>query len=167
MKIRANEAKRLTEIANRPVDAWEKLFEKIKKKAEEGCSSVIFDEEIEKAWFKETRKEVKKTLEDMGYAVEYRRILNSDSDWDNDYHNEYCVSWWKEDSAESEEDNKTETDSNRTTLLYNAIHALDALKKAYPETKIAVETPSGCLELKIGEALIFEGCDGELAVDSE
>lgn len=167
MEIRANEAKRLTEIANRPADAWDKLFEKIKKKAEEGYSSVIFDEEIEQAWFKEHRKEVKKKLEEMGYRVDYRRMINSDSDWGNDYHNEYCVGWWKEDSSESEENNKAETDSNRTTLLYEAINALDALKKAYPETKISVETPSGCLELKIGEALIFEGCDGELAIDSE
>lgn len=164
MEIRANEAKQLTEIANRPADAWEKLFEKIKKKAEEGCSSVIFDEEIEKAWFKENRKGVKKKLEDMGYSVDYRRILNSDSDWGNDYHNEYCVGWWK---GKSSENNEAEVVSENIKLLHEAIKALDALRKASPDTKIVVETPNGCIELNIGDALIFRGCMDELVIDSE
>ena len=33
--------------------------------------------------------------------------------------------------------------------------------------KIIVETPNGSVELKIGDALIYEGMGGEIVIDSE
>lgn len=47
------------------------------------------------------------------------------------------------------------------------INYLDKLKKDNPEQKIIVETPNGSVELKIGDALIYEGMKGELVIDSE
>ena len=47
------------------------------------------------------------------------------------------------------------------------IHILDKLKSEHPEQKIIVETPQGSVELKIGDALIYEGMGGEIVVDSE
>ena len=48
------------------------------------------------------------------------------------------------------------------------IKKLDKLKKAeHPEQKIIVETPKGSVELKIGDALIYEGIYGEIVIDSE
>lgn len=47
------------------------------------------------------------------------------------------------------------------------IKVLDDLKAKYPEQKIIVETPSGTVNLKIGDALIYEGMRGEIVIDSE
>lgn len=47
------------------------------------------------------------------------------------------------------------------------IKKLDKLKAEYPETRIIVETPNGSVELKIGDALIYEGMCGEIVIDSE
>ena len=44
---------------------------------------------------------------------------------------------------------------------------LDKLKAECPEQKIIVETPNGSVELKIGDALIYEGMCGEIVIDSE
>lgn len=49
----------------------------------------------------------------------------------------------------------------------NAISVLDKLKSTHPEQKIIVETPQGTVELKIGDALIYEGICGEIIIDSE
>ena len=49
----------------------------------------------------------------------------------------------------------------------NAINILDKLKLVHPEQKIIVETPKGSVELKIGDALIYEGMHGEIVIDSE
>ena len=49
----------------------------------------------------------------------------------------------------------------------NAINILDKLRLIYPEQKIIVETPNGSVELKIGDALIYEGMRGEIVIDSE
>ena len=47
------------------------------------------------------------------------------------------------------------------------IRKLDKLKTEHPEQKIIVETPNGSVELKIGDALIYEGMRGEIVIDSE
>ena len=47
------------------------------------------------------------------------------------------------------------------------IRKLDKLKAEHPEQKIIVETPKGSVELKIGDALIYEGMRGEIVIDSE
>ena len=47
------------------------------------------------------------------------------------------------------------------------INELDKLKAEHPEQKIIVETPKGSVELKIGDALIYEGMRGEIVIDSE
>ena len=47
------------------------------------------------------------------------------------------------------------------------IKKLDKLKAEHPEQEIIVETPNGSVELKIGDALIYEGMRGEIVIDSE
>ena len=47
------------------------------------------------------------------------------------------------------------------------IRILDKLKSEHPEQKIIVETPNGSVELKIGDALIYEGMGGSIVIDSE
>ena len=49
----------------------------------------------------------------------------------------------------------------------NAISVLDKLKSTHPEQVITVETPNGSVDLKIGDALIYEGMRGEIVIDSE
>ena len=49
----------------------------------------------------------------------------------------------------------------------NAISVLDKLRSTHPEQKIIAETPQGTVELKIGDALIYEGICGEIIIDSE
>lgn len=49
----------------------------------------------------------------------------------------------------------------------NVIKYLDEIKKENPNQIIIVETPNGTVELKIGDALIYEGMRGELVIDSE
>lgn len=47
------------------------------------------------------------------------------------------------------------------------IKILDELKKKNPEQEIIVETPTGTVSLKISDALIYEGVNGEIVIDSE
>lgn len=47
------------------------------------------------------------------------------------------------------------------------ISNLDKLKNDHPEQIIIVETPNGTVELKIGDAIIYEGMGGEIVIDSE
>lgn len=47
------------------------------------------------------------------------------------------------------------------------IKILDELKKKNPEQKIVMETPTGTVSLKISDALIYEGINGEIVIDSE
>ena len=47
------------------------------------------------------------------------------------------------------------------------IKKLDKLTVEHPEQKIIVETPKGLVDLKIGDALIYEGMRGEIVIDSE
>lgn len=47
------------------------------------------------------------------------------------------------------------------------IKKLDKLKSEHPEQRIIVETPQGSVELKIGNALIYEGMNEEIIIDSE
>lgn len=47
------------------------------------------------------------------------------------------------------------------------IKQLDKLKAECPNQEIVVETPNGTVSLKIGDALIYEGGNGEIVIDSE
>lgn len=47
------------------------------------------------------------------------------------------------------------------------IHYLDKLKKENPDQIIVMETPQGCVECKICDAIIYEGITGEIVIDSE
>ena len=51
--------------------------------------------------------------------------------------------------------------------INNVINYLKNLKKENPNQVIIVETPKGTVELKIGDALIYEGMRGEIVIDSE
>lgn len=47
------------------------------------------------------------------------------------------------------------------------IKKLDRLKEDNPNQVISIETPNGCAECKIGDTNIYEGCNGEIVIDSE
>lgn len=49
----------------------------------------------------------------------------------------------------------------------DVLNVLDRLKSTHPEQVIVVETPNGSVDLKIGDALIYEGMGGEIVIDSE
>ena len=88
----AAEARAITEVAKQPKNAWYKLFERIKEAAEQGKSTLIFDEEKEKVRFREDRKEVKRQLEGLGYNCSYRRVMDENF-YLYTYHNQYTISW--------------------------------------------------------------------------
>lgn len=44
---------------------------------------------------------------------------------------------------------------------------LNTFKDQYPEQVILAETPYGAVDMKIGDALIYEGMNGEIVIDSE
>ena len=58
-------------------------------------------------------------------------------------------------------------DADRQGKIDVVIAALDALKKAYPDTKIYIETPKGVQECKLGDALIYDTPEHSIAIDSE
>lgn len=91
--ITAKEAHLLAET-RRLENAWDKLFERIEKEANNGNFTLIFDEEIENVFFEEHRKEVKKKLEDLGYEVSYSRMKDQDFYYGGYcFHNKYAISW--------------------------------------------------------------------------
>lgn len=47
------------------------------------------------------------------------------------------------------------------------VRALDKLKKANGEQIVIVETPDGTLSVRLQDALIYEGYQGEIVIDSE
>lgn len=47
------------------------------------------------------------------------------------------------------------------------IHQLEKLQVDHPEQKIIVETPDGTISLRIGDAMIYEGMNREIVIDSE
>lgn len=44
---------------------------------------------------------------------------------------------------------------------------LNELKAKHPEQVLIVETPNETVSLKLGETLIYDGLNGEIAIDSE
>lgn len=53
-------------------------------------------------------------------------------------------------------------------IVFNeVIKQLHKLKECNPKQIIVVETPRGCVSFNIGDAIIYEGMDGELVIDSE
>lgn len=47
------------------------------------------------------------------------------------------------------------------------IDILNVIKNRYPEQTIVVESPDGVVEMKMGDAMIYEGMNGETVIDSE
>lgn len=59
-------------------------------------------------------------------------------------------------------------DGNEEINIDRVIRVLDRFKADCPDQKIIVETPNGSVvDLKIGEAFIYEGNNGELVIDAE
>ena len=59
------------------------------------------------------------------------------------------------------------TDKLENITIDTVVNALTGLKKVNKDQKVLMETPEGSLYLKLGDALIYEGCVGELVLDSE
>ena len=89
----AEDAHAITELARKPINPWDKLFNRIKEEAEHGQFMLLFDEEVEGVKFKEHRKDVKKELELLGYSVSYSRQRDSDDYYGEIYHNRYVIEW--------------------------------------------------------------------------
>lgn len=89
----AVDAHAITELARKPIDPWNKLFNRIKEEAEHGQFMLLFDEEAEGVKFKEHRKDVKKELELLGYSVSYSRQRDGDDYYGETYHNRYVIEW--------------------------------------------------------------------------
>ena len=89
----AGDAHAITELARKPIDPWNKLFNRIKEEAEHGQFMLLFDEEAEGVKFKEHRKDVKSKLEELGYGVTYSRQRDSDDYYGETYHNRYVIEW--------------------------------------------------------------------------
>lgn len=53
------------------------------------------------------------------------------------------------------------------TIQVKIMKQLDELKKKCPNQRIIVETPRGSVELKIGDALIYDDPSGAIVIDSE
>lgn len=51
--------------------------------------------------------------------------------------------------------------------ITRVIDILDMFKSQHPDQKIIVETSNRSVDLEIGEALIYEGNNGELVIDAE
>lgn len=47
------------------------------------------------------------------------------------------------------------------------IEVLNKLKNDHPDQTFIVETPKGTLELRVGDAIIYEGMNREIVIDSE
>lgn len=47
------------------------------------------------------------------------------------------------------------------------VEVMNKLKADNPDQILIVETPEGTVRLRIGEALIYEGMNGEIVIDSE
>lgn len=47
------------------------------------------------------------------------------------------------------------------------IHELEKLQVDHPDQELIVETPEGTVSLQIGDAVIYEGMNGEIVFDSE
>lgn len=47
------------------------------------------------------------------------------------------------------------------------IETINRLKADHPDQTLIVETPVGTLELRIGDAAIYEGTNREIVIDSE
>lgn len=63
--------------------------------------------------------------------------------------------------------NHIEEYDEELSALDCAIRALDRLKEENPNQIVSIETPEGCLDFKIGDALIYECGYGKLVMDSE
>lgn len=56
---------------------------------------------------------------------------------------------------------------NKKTTVFEVINLLEKLKKQNGNQKIILETPDGTVSVCLKDALIYEGCRGEIVLDSE
>ena len=47
------------------------------------------------------------------------------------------------------------------------IYLLDKLKFLFPDTVITMETPGNTVSCRVGDALIYDGMDGSIVIDTE
>lgn len=64
-------------------------------------------------------------------------------------------------------DKKSISFKNGQKIKDKIINLLDELKEINEYQVIIVETPDGTVDTNLGRALIYEGCNGEIVIDSE
>lgn len=75
----------------------------------------------------------------------------------------FSPTWYVGDRCQLVFENVSKKNMNKDKI----INKLDRLKEDNPEQVIIVETPNGSVDCKIGDANIYEGCNGEIVIDSE
>lgn len=58
-------------------------------------------------------------------------------------------------------------DKKKPVNAYEIVSLLDKLKELNGDQWIIIETPIGSASLQLKDALIYEGCWGEIVLDSE
>lgn len=58
-------------------------------------------------------------------------------------------------------------DKKKPVNAYEIVSLLDKLKELNGDQWIIIETPTGSASLQLKDALIYEGCWGEIVLDSE
>lgn len=89
----AGDARAITERARKPINPWEKLFNRIQEEAENGNFMLAFDEEKEGVRFDESAVDVEEQLEELGYTVSYSRVRDSDDYYGETRHVCYIIQW--------------------------------------------------------------------------
>lgn len=67
----------------------------------------------------------------------------------------------------NEKEKKDDKKENQDVNANDIIRMLDKLKRINGDQIVIVETPKGTAALKLKDALIYEGCVGEIVLDSE
>jgi hypothetical protein len=57
--------------------------------------------------------------------------------------------------------------NTKEKLISKIIQQLDELKERYPGQVVILETPHGTVSCELGDALIYEGADGSIVIDTE
>lgn len=93
--IHANDAHVIAEVINeeirKPKYIWKVLNDRIEYAASRGDFCIEFSESFDFR-FEEHRKEVKRKLEELGYKVEYRKMVIDGRECQI-YLNKYFISW--------------------------------------------------------------------------
>lgn len=67
----------------------------------------------------------------------------------------------------NEKEKKDDKKENQDVNANDIIRMLEKLKRINGNQIVIVETPKGTASLKLKDALIYEGCVGEIVLDSE